>query len=432
MGRSPGQVSTPERGSRKTGRATDYARFVARGFLRSRSRRSVSLIGGLSALGFLVGVAALIIALAMITGFQNAMISKILGANAQLLVFPRNGSRTIANPGAVIDTVTAVPGVTAAAPVVSTKGVVLAAGGRMHWVTINGIDPERGQQVTDLESSMVAGSLADLGRPTLSQRPPLIMGEELATELGLIQGDPVTLLVPRPKLTPWGVGLKQTVFEVVGFFSTDYYEYDSTWVMIGYHRAQRMLGVDAQAHWIAGRVVDLRQLYSIEASVQERLGEEFQVTDLLRSNRALFSALKLEKLLMFLAVGLIVIVAALSVISTLVLTVTQKVRDIGVLMAMGATPRGILRIFVIQGMGMGLVGTVGGVLVGVGLSWVLDAYELIPLDSEVYYLGHVAFIVRGWDVAAVALVSVVIAFISTLYPAWRASRLDPVEALRRD
>lgn len=425
-------MSTPEAASGVSGRAVDYARFVARGFLRSRSRRSVSLIGGLSAAGFLVGVAALIIALAMITGFQNAMISRILGANAQLLIFPRNGSRTIADPGAVIDAVTAVPGVKAAAPVVSTKGVILAAGRRMHWVTINGIDPERGQEVTDLEASMVAGSLADLGRPTPSQRPPLIMGEELATELGLIQGDPVTLLVPRPKLTPWGVGLKQTVFEVVGFFSTDYYEYDSTWVMIGYGRAQKMLGLETQAHWIAGRVTDLHRLYSVEALVQERLGEEFQVTDLLRGNRALFSALKLEKLLMFLAVGLIVIVAALSVISTLVLTVTQKVRDIGVLMAMGATPRGVLRIFVIQGMSMGLVGTVGGVLVGVGLCWVLDAYELIPLDTEVYYLSHVAFTVRAWDVAAVALVSIIIAFISTLYPAWRASRLDPVEALRRD
>ncbi|MDQ7007037.1 MAG: ABC transporter permease [Acidobacteriota bacterium] len=407
-----------------------YAPFVAGRFLRTRRQGFVSLIGLLSALGFMVGVASLIVALALITGFQEAMISRILAANAQLLVFPAPGRGAIENAGQVITELKAVPGVVDAAPVVSTKGLIMAAGRRLRWVTINGIDPGPGLRVTDMEQTMVEGSFHDLGSEAEDLRPPLILGEELALELGVLRGDPVTLLVPRPKLTPWGVSLRQSVFRVAGFFRTDYFEYDSGWAFISLHQAQRILGMGEDVSWIAARVEDLGRLEEIEARAQERLGEGFRVDDILRHNRALFSAMKLEKLLMFFAVGLIVLVAALGVISTLVLTVIQKVREIGVLAAMGATPGGVLRIFILQGLSTGLVGTLAGAVLGVGACWVIDRFKLIPLDPDVYYLSYVALSVRPQDVAIVVFVSVLVALLSTLYPAWRAASLDPVEALR--
>jgi lipoprotein-releasing system permease protein len=408
-----------------------YERFLAMRFLRARRQGFLSLIGLLSALGFAVGVASLTVALALMTGFQEDMIAKILGANAHLLVFPAGASPELEQPGRIVSELEAVRGVEAAAPVVNGKGVLLSGAGVTQWATINGIDPAQTRRVTDIDEGMVAGSLDALERPTASGKPPIVLGERLAARLGAGLGDRVQLLVPRPKVTPWGVSVRRPVFEVVGLFATDYHEYDAEWSFLAIDQARELLNVGGGAHWVAGRVADVSRLGEIKERAQVALAaEEVVVDDIMRHNRALFSALKLEKLLMFCAVGLIVLVAALGVVSTLVLTVTQKVREVGVLVAMGSTPGGILRIFVYQGAATGLIGTAVGALGGVGLCWLLDTYRLIALDPTVYFLDYLPFTVRAGDLAAIVVSSAVISLLATIYPALRAARLDPVEAIR--
>jgi lipoprotein-releasing system permease protein len=411
--------------------ASGYERFLAVRFLRARRQGFLSLIGLLSALGFAVGVASLTVALALMTGFQEDMIAKILGANAHLLVYPAGASPEIGDPQVVVERLEQVRGVEAAAPVVNGKGVLLSGVGVTQWATINGVDPEQTRRVTDIDEGMVAGSLDALETPTASGKPAIVLGERLAARLGVGLGDRVQLLVPRPKVTPWGVSVRRPVFEVVGLFATDYHEYDAEWSFLSIGQARELLNVGGGAHWVAGRVADISRLEEIKERARAAFAEdEIVIDDIMRHNRALFSALKLEKLLMFCAVGLIVLVAALGVVSTLVLTVTQKVREIGVLVAMGSTPGGILRIFVLQGATTGLIGTVVGALGGVGLCWLLDTYQLIALDPTVYFLDYLPFTVRAGDLAAIVVSSAVISLLATIYPALRAARLDPVEAIR--
>lgn len=411
--------------------STGYERFIALRFLRARRAGFVSLIGLLSAMGFAVGVASLTVALALMTGFQEDMLAKILGANAHLLVFPAGASPVLADPGNVVERLEAVDGVEAAAPVVNGKGVLFSEAGVTQWATINGIDPARTGRVTDIDEGIVAGSLEALEQETGSGRPGIVLGRGLARRLGVGVGDRVQMLVPRPKVTPWGVSIRRPVFEVVGLFATEYHEYDAEWSFISIGEARDLLNVPGAAHWVAARVGDVSRLEAIKGRARETFaGEDVLVDDILRHNRALVSALELEKLLMFCAVGLIVLVAALGVVSTLVLTVTQKVREIGVLVSMGATPGGILRIFVLQGAAMGILGTVVGAAGGFALCWVLDTYQLISLDPSVYFLDHLPFTVRWGDMTAIVVSSAVVSLIATIYPALRASRLDPVEAIR--
>ncbi len=403
-----------------------YPLFIARRFVGRR------LISVLSALGFVVGVMSLILALALMTGFQEDVIGRILGSNASILVRPADGGPTLADPDAVVRTVEALPGVVAAEPVVHGYAGLVGPSRLLQWTAVSGVDPARGGRVTDIAGAMVFGSIADLGRPTRSGRPGVVLGAELARRSGLVPGDTVQLLVPRPKLTPWGVAVRQPHFEVVGTFSTGFNEYDEQWSFLALPVAQQLFDAEGGASWVAVRVRDIHRLAEGVEEIRGALGGRYAVMDVLSANRTFFSALRLEKLMMFLAIGLIVLVAALGVVTTLVLTVTQKVRQIGVLVAMGATPRGVLQIFVIQGLAMGVLGTLLGAGLGVGLSYVLDRFRLIKLDPEIYYLDHLPFAVRAGDLGTIVGVAIVVAALATLYPAWRAARLDPVEALRRD
>ena len=407
--------------------------FVARRFLRSRRTGFLSLNAILSALGFVLGVASLIIALALMTGFQSDVIERIMGSNAHVLVYPADGNPVIENPGrpgGEVARIEAVEGVVAAQPVVHGFAGVTGGVGAVQWATITGVSPEGMKRVTDMGGRMVHGRLEDLSVPTATDRPPVVLGSRLAARLGVMPGEPVQLIVPRPRLTPWGVSARIRVLEVVGLFETGFVEYDESWAFVSLATGQRLFDAPGGAHRIAARVQDLERLTDVEERIAAELGPGYFVDDVIRQNRVFFSALRLEKLLMSLAVGLIVLVAALGIVSSLVLTVAQKTREIGVLVALGATPRGVMKIFVLQGMAMGIIGTVLGAALGAGLSWTLDRFQIIRLDPEVYYLDSLPFRVDAVDMAWIVGLALVVAFLATLYPAWRAARLDPVEALR--
>lgn len=414
------------------GRGDAYALFVARRFLRARRQGFLSLISILSASSFLLGVASLILALALMTGFQGDVIHRILGSNAHGLVFAADGA-PIERARELAERVRAVPGVVAAEPVVQGYAGIAAQGGLVQWSSVQGILPEYGGTVTGLDERMVEGSLDDLVRPTASGRPAIVLGSDLARKLGVLRGDIVRLIVPKLRLTPWGVSIRRPAAEVVGTFATGFYEYDTSWSFVSLEEGRRLFDAEPEGcHWIAFRVADLDRLAEVEQAIEDAVGPGYLVSDILEQNKPYFSALRLEKLLISLSIGLIVLVAAFGVIITLILTVTQKVREIGVLSALGATPRGILKIFVYQGLAMGLLGTAAGAALGCGLAWYLDRYRVIGLDPEVYLLDHLPFVVQAADLAWVVGIAVVVALLATIYPAWRAARLDPVEALRRD
>ena len=408
-----------------------YETMLALRYLGARRRQTfISFISTISIFGVAVGVAALILALAGQSGLHHDILSRILGANAHVTVFAPAGA-AIEDSAALRHLIEASPSVEATSPVCFERGLITSEVNPTGTaVFLKGVDPAAETRVTDIGSKFTTGSLAEIGAMTPAGLAPIALGKDLARELGVRAGDRVEVLVPQIRLSPFSVLPRSKTFEVTGILDSGFYDYDATWAHIALPVAQRLFGLGEGVSVIQVRVRDLDRLEDAREAVAAIAGPTFPVTDMVEMNRTFFGALRLEKLGIFLAISLIVVVAGLNIVSTLVLTVMGKVPDIGVLVAMGATSQGVMRLYMTQGLMIGLVGTALGCVLGVGGAWWLDTYRVISLPAEVYFVPYIPFRVQVGDFGLVAGTAIAVSFLATLYPAYKASRLEPVKALR--
>src|SRR5580704_17539401 len=380
--------------------------IALRYLLAKRKLAPISVVSLFSTVGVAVGVMAVIIALAMMTGLQQELRDRILGSSPHIYVWKTTG---IDDPRAEADKLRQIPHVVGASPAIIGQGLLSAAQETMP-VQIKGIDPVLEQQVTDLRQAMRSGSIEAL-TPSADGKPDgILLGTDLAAKLNVKVGDDVSLLTPQGTLSPMGMLPRPRRMRVAGIFSLGLFEFDSTYGYVSIEVAKRLLGKD---------LVDLIQL---------RVDDIKQ--DWVDMNRSLFSALLLEKIAVSLAIGLIIMVAALNIVTSLILLVMEKNRDIAILKTMGASATSVTIIFMMQGLIIGIVGTTVGAALGVTLSMVLDRYKLIRVPMDVYQVSHLPFTVLPLDFVSVVAAAVIVCFLATIYPSRQAARLDPAQALR--
>ncbi len=400
---------------------------VALRYLLARRRQAfISVISLISTLGVAVGVMALVLALALMTGLQQELRNRILGATAHVFVWKTGGIRDY---HAEASKLRAVPHVTGAAPAVLGKALISSERGEA-FITIKGIDPALETSVTDIAHAMTAGRLDAIeGAGGEAGLPGIAIGAGLARQLGALDGDEVTLLTPQGTLTPMGIMPRQRRFRVVGQFSLGLYEFDNAYGFVSLATARRLLDRPL-VDMIELRVDDIYRAPAVAERITADLGPSYLTQTWADMNRALFSALWLEKMAISITIGLIVMVAALNIVASLVLLVMEKSPDIAILKTMGASARSIMTIFMVQGLLIGLVGTTVGASAGFVVARVVDRYQLIRVPMDVYQISHVPFVILPLDFAVVIASAVVVCFVATLYPSRQAARLDPAEALR--
>ncbi len=408
--------------------------YIARRYLSSRrGGRLLSLITWIALGGVTVGVTALIVVIGVMTGMQRDLRNKILGSTPHVIVLEQGSALRMHHWPAVLDTVEGVPGVTAAAPFVLSQ-VTLQHGDYAQSADLYGISLDSTRTPpTSMEKDILSGKL-DL-RPTVSGLPPILLGSGLAERMQLFEGD--TLYVAsfenlRPDVFG-GLVPAIRMFQVTGTFTTGMYDYDTKNVYTSLANAQDLLGLDADvASGIGARTVDPDVATEVADRIQKTLGFPYYVESWITTNNALFSALKLEKLAMGLILFLIVVVAAFNIVSTLVMVVADRTREIGILKAMGMTRQGILRIFVLQGAWIGVIGTLLGTVFGLVVCWVLQNYEIIQIPADVYFVDRLPVSVQASDVLLIVGGSILVAFVATIYPALQAAGLEPVDAIRHE
>jgi lipoprotein-releasing system permease protein len=423
-----------------------YELFIALRYLRAKRRQAaVSVITGIAVAGITVGVAALVVALALATGFRDEVQEKILGGTAHLnLLKADNGG--IENYRELVERVRRVPGVRAAAATIYEQ-VLLSSGDQQEPAVLKGVDLGAASEANEVSATIIEGELrevqprgAEANAPQTntsdgdaSATPPmdgLIIGKELARVLGVKRGDVVTALSANTRLTPVGAVPRSLRFRVVGVFSSGLYEYDAHWAYIALASAQRIRGEGDAAGVIQMKVDDLYAVNEIAARVREVAGEGFVTQTWQELNRPLFAAFQLQQSVTVVFFALLIVVAALNVVTTLTMTVIEKQGDIAILRAQGATPRSIMLIFMLQGVVIGAVGAALGLVLGISLSWLANAYRLVSIPAEIYSISHVTLKVEALPCALIALLALLISFLATIYPARAAARLRPVEALR--
>lgn len=428
----------------------NFELFVASRYLRAKRRQAViGVITAISILGVAAGVASLIVALAINNGFRQDLQDRLLGAtsNVDLLRVQSDG---IKDWGTLMGRLSRQPHVVATAPAIYEQ-VLISRGPRARGAVLKGIVPADERKVSDLLDTVKIGSADALSTPPMPQNPssapqspsslegaqervaampPVILGKDMADELGATVGSVVLVTSPQGELTPFGMVPKYSRFRVVGIFDSGFYDYDSSWAFTSLSAAQRLFGLGDLVSVLEFKLDNIYKADQVAKNLEEAAGQGFMATSWMEQNKALFRALRLERVVTFITIGLIVLVAALNIVISLTMMVMEKTRDIAVLMSMGTRKSQIRRVFVAQGILIGIVGTAIGLVLGYVLSWLGGHYHLLSLSPEVYSIDYVPFAPRVIDGVLVALVAIGISLIATVYPSWSAARILPAEALR--
>ena len=427
--------------------------FVASRYLRAKRRQAfIGVITGISIAGVAAGVASLVVALAINNGFRQDLQDRLLGSTSHVNLM-RVESDGIKDWQPLMQRLEKEPHVVAAAPAIYEQ-VLVSLGSRARGAVLKGMIPSYERKVSDLLNSVKIGSADALdadrveagSRPAtppeqpsdslqavherISTMPPIILGKDMASDLGATVGSTVLVTSPQGELTPFGMVPKYNRFRVAGIFNSGFYDYDSSWAFVRLADAQQLFGLGDLVSVLEFKLDDIYRAPEVGAQLEQAAGPGFMTTNWMEQNKALFHALRLERLVTFITIGLIVFVAALNILISLTMMVMEKTRDIAVLMSMGTKKSQVRRIFVAQGVLVGVVGTAIGLVLGYALSWVGGHYHLLSLAPEVYSIDYVPFAPRISDGVLVAVVAVGVSLIATIYPSWSAARILPAEALR--
>ncbi len=406
-----------------------YELFISLRYLKAKRKQIfISLITLLSMAGVALGVMALVVVLSVMSGFVEDLKSKILGTNAHLVIL-QHGS-AMRDYKEVMQKVQGVEGIVATTPFIFSQAM-LTSETNAYGIVLRGIDPDTAERVINIGKTLKKGSLEDLKRADESNGPPgIFLGKELAQNLGVLPQDTVVVVSPSGALAPMGGVPPMKKFGVAGIFDTGMYEYDTSLAYISLKSAQKFLGMGDNVSGVEVKVEDIYGVKKIAQRIQKKLGFPFWTKDWMQMNKSLFAALKLERTVMFIILVLIVLVAAFGIVSSLIMVVMEKTKDIAILKSMGATGKSIMRIFILEGLIIGVVGTVVGLLGGYTLCVLLGKYQFISLPSDIYYISHLPVKMSVLDFFLVALAAMGMSFLATLYPSWQAAKLDPAEALR--
>ncbi len=449
--------------------------FIATRYLRAKRRQAfIGIITGISIAGVAAGVASLVVAMAITNGFRQDLQQRLLGSTSHISL-QRIADDGIKDWPALMDRLSKQPHVVAAAPAIFEQ-VLIARGPRARGAVLKGMIPRYERKVGDLLNSVKEGSATPLEDTTntepgfqpgmggsetrphtshgnagestgtapadqspdvlegvaqrVSAMPPIVLGKDMADNLGATVGSVVLVVSPQGELTPFGTVPKYNRFHVVGIFNSGFFDYDSSWAFVRLSDAQKLFGLGDLISVIEFKVDDIYQAAAISRELEDAAGKGFMATNWEEQNKALFHALRLERLVTFITIGLIVFVAALNILISLIMMVMEKTKDIAVLMSMGTRRAQVRNLFIAQGVLIGAIGTAIGLVLGYAISYAGGHYHVLTLSPEVYSIDYVPFAPRAVDGVLVALVAVGISFVATLYPSWSASRILPAEALR--
>jgi lipoprotein-releasing system permease protein len=401
--------------------------FFALRYLKAKRKQAfIPVITVISVLSVMVGVMSLIVVLSVMNGFRDDLMSKILGVNSHVLIMNYGGA--FKDYEKVGKRVEEVDGVLASTPFIYSQGMINSSG-NVSMAVIRGLDPGSVVNVLDIESMIKMGSLASI-QGSADGLPGIIIGNELSRKVEAHPGDTLTVVSPDGESTPSGRAPKTRKYKVAAIFDSGMYDYDASMAFISLKESQDFLGLGDRVTGLEIKVRDVYRADTVAQAIQEKLGYPYWTRDWKLTNRNLFAMLSLQKTTLFVILSMIVLVGALSIIGTLVMVVMEKKKDIAILRAMGTSARSIMSIFILQGVFVGIVGTLSGLVSGLGICFILAKYQFITLPADVYYISALSVQIEFSDVFFVALSAVIICFFATLYPSWRASKLNPVDAIR--